>query len=96
MTKFNNIGDVLKDERLTHFLDKRISQIRFNRSHIPEGRMLKRSPVDFIEERGWLSSNDMINQYIGIVGKKSNLPSNVRSYITEMVRQSIIETINEV
>jgi hypothetical protein len=96
MSKFNNIEEVLKDERLTHFLDKRISHISFKRSHIPEGTRLKRSPVDFLEERGWFNSKDLISLYIGIVGKKTNLPSAVREFITEIVRQSIIETINEI
>ena len=95
MTKFNNIGEVLRDERLTHFLDKRISHISYKRGHIEVGLRLKRSPVDFLEERGWFNSKDLINQYVGIIGKKTNLPSVVRSYITEIVRQSIIETINE-
>jgi len=91
--KFNNIGEVLKDEKCAYFLDKQITATKYYRSIVPVGTRFKRNAVDYLEERGLFNVKELINLYVGIVGKKTELPSKARKMIQSMVRESIQETI---
>lgn len=93
MSKFNNIGEVLKDEKCAYFLDKQITATKYYRSIVPIGTRFKRNSVDYLEENGLFNAKELINQYVGIIGKKTELPSKVRQMVVAMVRESITETI---
>lgn len=93
MSKFNNIGEVLKDEKCAYFLDKQITATKYYRSIVPIGTRFKRNSVDYLEENGLFNAKELINQYVGIIGKKTELPSKAREMVVAMVRESIQETI---
>ena len=95
MEKFNSIGDVLKDERCAYFVEKQLTEIRFKRKHPETGLRFKRSAVDTLAEKGLFNTKQFINQYIGIVGKKTDLSARERELITEIMRKAITDTINE-
>ena len=54
---------------------------------------LKIGAVNYLHERGVFNAKAMTNQYVRIVNKQCELPSNVRAFITSIVRESIQETI---
>jgi hypothetical protein len=91
--KFNNLGDVLMDEKLIYFINEKISYIYFKKSNVKVGHRLNRSAINYLEEHNLFNSENLIKEYIEIIGKKNNLPSSVREFIMEIVRQSIIDTI---
>ena len=91
--KFKDWTEAINDEKCFYFLDKQITQTKYFRSVIPVGIKLKRSPIDYLEEHGLFNAKDILNLYIGIVGKKTNLPSEVRATILLMARNAISETI---
>ena len=93
MSKFNNIGEVLKDEKCNYFLDKQITATKYYRSIIPVGMKARRSPIDYLQEHGMFTAKELLNLYVGIVGKKTDLPMAVRATILMMVRNAINETI---
>ncbi len=93
MSKFTTIGEVLADDKFLPLLNKEITKIEFKRKKIPEGMRLKRGAVNYLQERGLFNAKALTNQYVGIVNKQCELPSNVRAFITSIVRESIQETI---
>jgi len=90
--KFTNIGEVLKDKACCRFLNRQVTGIAFKRQAIGISK-LKRSPINYLEEKGLFNPRDLINEYVGILGKKSQLPRGVRDLVVSIVRQSIQETI---
>ena len=93
MAKFNNLTEVIRDEKCQYFLDKQIAATNHYRSIIPVGMKAKRSPIDYLQEHGMFTAKELLNQYVGIIGKKTALPSEVRATILMMVRNAINETI---
>ena len=90
--KFTNIGEVLKDEACSKFIHRQIIEIYKKRRETGYHR-LKRSPINYLEDRGQFNPRYLINEYVGILGKKSQLPRGVRDLVVLIVRQSIQETI---
>lgn len=91
--KFKDLTEVIKNEKCQYFLDKQITATNHYRSIIPKGTILKRSPIDYLQEHGMFTAKELLNQYIGIIGKETDLPSEVRATIILMVRNAIQETI---
>ena len=85
--------EAIKNEKCSYFLDKQITATKFYRAKVPVGLKLKRSPIDYLEEKDLFTPKELLNLYVGIVGKKTELPMAIRATILMMVRNAINETI---
>lgn len=78
-----DINEVLESKEFHQYIDKYILRYN-NRPPVMEGSRYIRTPWDFLVDRGEFNTQSIINHFIRIANKVSDLPSNVRKAISDL------------
>jgi phosphoglucomutase len=88
--RFKNILETLKDDKCSEFIVNELQSIALKR----QGLNLKRSPWDYLHERGFLNAEDFIRIYVDSVNKVCDYPTRVRYFVRTIVLDAMYKTNN--
>jgi len=90
--QFNSVQEVICDERFNGFLQNIIDNLKKPREP-PKNLRFKRNAIDFLKENNLLFPEQIIIEFSLIVEKKSELSSNVRDAVIQIMNQAVQQTV---